>query len=117
MRSQPDVTVVIPTFHRERQVVEAALSALMGGVDDLEVLVVDDSPEQSALTAVAAVDDARVSYLAMPTPSGGRPALVRNFALERARGRYVYFLDDDDEVWPGALSDMAQALDRCPDKA
>jgi hypothetical protein len=112
--TEPDVTVIIPTFHREKQVLEAIRSALVGGADKLEVLVVDDSPEQSARASVSTIDDPRVSYLPMPSPSKGRPALVRNFALERSRGRYIYCLDDDDQCWPGSLGELAQALDHQP---
>jgi hypothetical protein len=36
---------------------------------------------------------------------------VRNYALERARGRYLYCLDDDDACFPGALASLQEVLD------
>jgi GT2 family glycosyltransferase len=48
------------------------------------------------------------------TTSHGKPALVRNEAIERARGRFLYFLDDDDHVLPGALHALATGLESNP---
>jgi GT2 family glycosyltransferase len=110
-----DVTVVIPTFHRERQVVEAIGSVLAQRGVRLELLVVDDSPEGSARGCVEAVGDPRLRYLARERPSGGRPARVRNDGARLARGRYLQFLDDDDILLPDALASMVAELDAWPE--
>ncbi|NLE87556.1 MAG: glycosyltransferase family 2 protein [Myxococcales bacterium] len=109
-----DVSVIIPTFHRERELVEAIDSALSQQGVEVEVIVLDDSPEASARSVAAAIDDPRVRYVARATPSGGRPAYVRNEGIELATGRYVYCLDDDDHVLPGALEALTDALDAAP---
>ncbi len=109
-----DVSVIIPTFRREQELVEAVDSALSQRGVEVEVLVLDDSPEASARSVAAAIDDPRVRYVAREVPSGGRPAYVRNEGIELAGGRYVYCLDDDDHVLPGALAALAGALDAAP---
>ena len=111
---QIDISVVIPTFHREAQVVEAIHSVLAQRNVSLEVIVVDDSAEGSARDAVVSVKDARVHYQLRPEPSGGRPALARNDGAKSARGRYLYFLDDDDMLEPDTLLEMSKALDATP---
>ncbi len=108
---EPDVSVIIPTHRREREVVEAIGSALSQDGVSVEVLVLDDSPEGTAMHAVATLGDKRVQYARRAVPSNGRPALVRNEAIERAQGRYLYFLDDDDHVLPGALRALALGLE------
>jgi len=110
-----DVSVVIATFNRERQVVEAIQSALLQDSVNLEVLVLDDSAEGSARNAVTAIGDARVRYVTCAEPSQGRPALVRNRGASLARGRYLHFLDDDDTLEPDALSVLSRSLDAAPD--
>jgi GT2 family glycosyltransferase len=114
--SVPDVSVITPTFRREKLVVEAVRSALAQEGVSVESLVLDDSPDGSARAAVEAIGDPRVRYLKREVPSGGKPALVRNEAVRLARGRYVHFLDDDDRLAEGALAAMVQALDARPDR-
>lgn len=109
-----DVSVIMPTFRREKEVLEAIQSALSQADVRVEVIVLDDSPEGSAEAGVKGLGDARIRYLKREPPSGGKPAQVRNEGLQMAQGRYVYFLDDDDHVLPGALAAMSQALDRRP---
>ncbi len=114
MDTIPSLTVIIPTFRREDMVVRAVKSALRPGLD-VEILVIDDSPERSAESAILGLGDSRVRYVAMDEPTGGRPAVVRNLGIELARHDILYFLDDDDEVLPGALRDFASAFAENPD--
>jgi glycosyltransferase involved in cell wall biosynthesis len=109
-----DVSIVIPTFHRETQLVEAMASVLCQRGVSLQLIVVDDSAEGSAWRAAASLDDPRVQYLARSEPSNGRPALARNDGAALSRGRYLYFLDDDDVLEPGALATLSAALDSAP---
>jgi glycosyltransferase involved in cell wall biosynthesis len=113
----PLLSVIIPTFRRERQLVRAIDSVLAQGLASLEVLVLDDSPEGSAAGAVAELAHPAVTYEQMATPSGGFPALVRNHGIGRAGGRYLYFLDDDDQVAPGGLRALLDALEARPSAA
>jgi glycosyltransferase involved in cell wall biosynthesis len=112
---RPDVTVITPTFRRERKLVEAIESVRAQRGVTIEMLVLDDSPEGSARTAVEELGDPRIVYRKQAVPSKGRPALVRNDGAQLARGRYCYFLDDDDRVAEGALAAMVDALDARPD--
>ncbi len=95
------ISVVIPTFRRPNELVQAIASVLRQDTDDLEVLVVDDSPEGSAEAMVRNFGDSRITYIKNPQPSGGRPGAVRNLGWTQARGAYIHFLDDDDIVPTG----------------
>jgi glycosyltransferase involved in cell wall biosynthesis len=88
----------------------AIASALAQGVDDLEIVVSDDSGEMEDV--VAATDDARVRYSRNPEPRGSIANLRRVSAM--ARGEYVVVLDDDDELLPGFLPAVAAPMDRDP---
>src|SRR5260221_750557 len=90
-----DISVVIPTFRRPREVVEAIRSALGQGGVEIEIIVVDDCPDGSAEAAIRSVGDERVAYLRNPAPTGGRPGAVRNIGLPRGNRRFVPFLDAD----------------------
>ncbi len=106
-----DFSVVIPTFRRSRELMEAITSALGQAGVTLEILVVDDCPEGSAQQAVEGLQDARVTYLRNPTPTGGVPSVVRNLAWPIAKGHFIHFLDDDDIVPEGHYAAVKGAFE------
>src|SRR5262245_31581018 len=108
----PDVSVVVPTYRREKLVLEAVRSALAQSGVGVEVIVLDDTEEGTARAGIEELCDPRVRYVKRRTPSGGKPALVRNDGIALAQGRYLHFLDDDDRLANGALVALAEALDR-----
>ena len=73
-----DVSVVIPTFHRERQVVEAIGSVLAQNSVSIEVLVLDDSREGSAFDAVRSSAGSAFPCQAVANRPKAGPLLVRN---------------------------------------
>lgn len=111
-----EVSVIIPTFHRELLVLEAVQSALDQTGVTIEVIVIDDSPEGSAKKPIESITDARLIYIKRAIPSDGSPALVRNDAWPKARGKYLHFLDDDDKLCEGALNALVKALEAHPSK-
>ena len=106
----PDISVVIPTFRRPRELGEALASALSQAEVSVEAIVVDDDPDMSAERIVLGLADPRVTYVTMHRPSGGRPAMVRNAALPHLTAPLVHFLDDDDIVPPGHYARAVQAF-------
>jgi len=105
-----DFSVVIPTFRRPRQLREAALSVLAQREVEVELFIVDDSPEGSARAVAEEMNDPRVHYIVNPSPTGGVPSKVRNLALPLARGAFVHFLDDDDRAPAGHYARVKQAF-------
>jgi glycosyltransferase involved in cell wall biosynthesis len=93
-----DFSVIVPTFRRPNELLEAIASVLAQRDVQIEIFVIDDSPEGSAQEAVEALGDPRVTYLKNPRPSEGVPSVVRNLGWPLARGAFVHFLDDDDIV-------------------
>jgi glycosyltransferase involved in cell wall biosynthesis len=109
-----DFSVIIPTFRRPVQLLEAIASAIDQRDASVEVLVIDDSSEGSAEKAVRGLGDPRVSYLKNPTPSGGRPSVVRNVGWPLASGQFVHFLDDDDRVAEGYYAAVRAGFEARP---
>jgi glycosyltransferase involved in cell wall biosynthesis len=91
-----DISVVIPTFRRPALLKEAIESVLAQHVQ-VEIIVVDDSPERSA-EPMAKGFGSKVQYLDNPNPTGGWPSRVRNLGWPRATAPLIHFLDDDDRV-------------------
>lgn len=96
----PDVSVCMPA-HRDSPLLRRALrSALDQTHGDLEVVVSDDSGG-SLEPAIAEAADPRIRYFRNPERLG----FARNHTttVDRAAGRFVAFLHDDDRWLPGYL--------------
>ncbi|HWO41345.1 MAG TPA: glycosyltransferase family 2 protein [Candidatus Eisenbacteria bacterium] len=91
----PQVSVVIPTYHRAEFLRGAVRSVLGQTFEDFEVVVVDDGGPDGAAEVIEGFNDSRIRYLRHPERRGG--AAARNTGIANARGEYVAFLDDDDE--------------------
>ena len=93
--AEPRVSVVVPTRGRPDLVVRAVRSALAQSVREIEVVVVADGPDDATTRALQALGDPRLVVEVLPEPRGVGAA--RNAGVRIARGRWIAFLDDDDE--------------------
>ena len=93
--AEPRVSVVIPTRGRPDLVVRAVRSALAQSLREIEVVVVADGPDDATTRALRTLDDPRLVVEVLPQSRGVGAA--RNAGVRIARGRWIAFLDDDDE--------------------
>jgi hypothetical protein len=106
------VSVCIPTRNQSRFLAAAIDSALAQEVGDLEVLVHDDASDDATADVLARCADPRVRVLRHDRPLG--VAANRNSLLDRARGRYVAWLDSDDVYLPHSLGRRLRMLESEP---
>ena len=84
-----DISVIIPTFRRQRQLAQA-LASVLGQVGvTLDVFVVDDCPDGSAREVVEQLQDPRITYLRNRTTIGGCPQYCPQSGLA-ARGSSLH---------------------------
>ena len=93
-----DVSVIIPTYNRANYLKNAIENMRAQTFQNWELIVVDDgsTDETSKLMSQMAEEDKRILYLRKANE--GRAGLARNIGIEKAQGKYVAFLDDDD-LW------------------
>jgi glycosyltransferase involved in cell wall biosynthesis len=91
----------MPTRNRWAMLEQALRSVLGQEGVELEVIVVDEASSDATPDRLEQLGDERVSLIRHEEPKG--PAMARNAAIERARGEWIAFLDDDDLWAPGKL--------------
>ncbi|MFH8450274.1 CDP-glycerol glycerophosphotransferase family protein [Streptomyces fungicidicus] len=111
----PRFSVIVPV-HKVQGYLHACLDSVLGqSYRDIEVIAVDDrSPDGcGAILDAYAARDERVRVLHLPENVGlGR---ARNAGMPHATGDYLFFLDSDDTLTPGALRALADRLDETGD--
>ncbi|MBA3966523.1 MAG: glycosyltransferase family 2 protein, partial [Nitrospirales bacterium] len=98
---EPLVSVVIPTRNRPDLVVRAIRSVLTQTFTAIEIIVVLDGPDGLTAERLQGIGDRRVHITSLPGPQGG--AAARNAGVAAAKGKWIAFLDDDDEWLPTKL--------------
>lgn len=88
----------MPAYNSEKHITEAITSIQYQTLSDWELCVTDDcSTDGTAeIIRIMAEGDPRIKYARHPKNAGA--AAARNEALDRARGRFVAYLDADD-IW------------------
>jgi glycosyltransferase involved in cell wall biosynthesis len=108
------VAVVIPCFNDGATLPEAVCSA-RSQARLAELVVVDDGSSDTATLAVfARLEDDGVRVVRRP--NGGLGA-ARMTGVEATSAEYVFCLDADDRLVPGALAELAGTLDADPSLA
>jgi glycosyltransferase involved in cell wall biosynthesis len=95
------ISVVLPTFNREKQLPRAIASVLSQSYRNLELIIIDDGSTDSTEEIVKGYSDARIRYYKQDLNKGGSAA--RNVGIKSARGEMVAFQDSDDEWLPDKL--------------
>jgi len=119
--SEPQVSVIIPTCDRPAFLPGAITSVLEQTFQDFEIIVVDDSRRRQIIEgasevsrALSAFDDLRIRLIVHEKNRGGSAA--RNTGIRNSRGRYIAFLDDDDEWLPEKLEMQVHRLEASPSR-
>jgi glycosyltransferase involved in cell wall biosynthesis len=108
----PNVSVIIPTYNRAEFVRAAINSVLRQTFQSFEVIVVDNGSTDHTKDIVQEFTDSRIKYLRIGVNNGVSPA--RNLGILHSSGKYVAFLDDDDEWLPEKLQLQVSVMENSP---
>lgn len=100
------VSIIIPTFNREKKLKDAIESALSQTYEPIQLIVIDDGSTDNTADLVSRYPGVEYHY----KPNGGQ-ASARNFGLKYAKGAYIASLDSDD-IWnPDFLMECVTKLE------
>lgn len=90
------VSIIMPVFNAQEFLQESIESVRNQSYPDWELLAVDDCSQDDSLKILqeVALQDARIKVIQLDQNQGA--AVARNAGLQRAKGRYLAFIDSDD---------------------
>ena len=102
------VSVIIPTCNRVDLLKKALDSVLSQTYQNIEIVIVDDASSDETPVYCNSLNNERIFYYRLSSAKGGNHA--RNFGVEKSKGQFIAFLDDDDEWQPTKLSEQIRIL-------
>jgi glycosyltransferase involved in cell wall biosynthesis len=108
------ISVVVPAYNYAKTLPRAVESVITQLDERSELLVIDDgSTDDTPIVIGDLLSKYPGRFRAIRKANGGLSS-VRNRGVVEARGSYLIFLDADDEMTPGALSLLAEHVERNP---
>ena len=96
----PEVSIILPAYNRVDVIGRAIASIVRQTHQDWELLVIDDGSTDGTVDRLAGVDR-RIRFLRQDNQG---VAAARNTGLAHAHGRFIAFMDSDDEWRPAFLA-------------
>lgn len=111
---RPLVTIGIPTYNRAATTLQRVLDVARAQTyPEIEIIVSDNASSDDTASAMADLDDPRVTFIAQPVNLGANGNF--NFLVEAARGEFLLLLHDDDAIDPDFIERCVAALANQPD--
>ncbi len=113
MATDPGVSVVIATRNRSSILARAIDSVLAQTYKNFELIIIDDGSTDRTKELVAAYAGKLVYFY----QDQAGLAAARNRGIQEARGRWIAWLDDDDQWHPDKLSLQVDKIKQLPEPA
>jgi len=113
MPPTPLISVIVACYNGA-SFLETSVRSAIENHPATEVIVVDDGSEDDSLATAAALSRQFPGRMLVASQSNQGPAGARNTGIRLARGRFLCFLDVDDQHLPGFLHAAVDVLERDP---
>lgn len=107
-----DMTVVVPVYNATEYLRRcvASLDAQTASQSSFEVMLVNDGSVDDSLALCREVASTRPNYVVIDQVNRGVSA-ARNAGMRQAHGRYLMFLDPDDEISPTTVEGLVNSFE------
>ena len=103
----PFFSIVVPTYNRGYIIPATIDSILAQDCKDYEIIIVDDGSTDNTEEVVKKYLSDNVFYY---RKENAERSEARNFGTNLAKGRYINWLDSDDYMHPGHLTEMKRVI-------
>jgi hypothetical protein len=106
------ISIIIPLYNKESTICPTLDSVFSQTESEFEVIVVDDGSTDSGPLLVRAITDQRLRYYSQKNAG---PGAARNYGASLANGKYLSFLDADDQLEAKFIETHLKWLSEAPD--
>lgn len=96
-------SVIIPLYNKEKCIARTINSVLSQSYTNFEIVIVDDGSTDNSAAIVKTITDSRIRLF---QKENGGVSSARNYGIEKALGKWIFFIDADDILLPSSLEKL-----------
>ena len=106
------ISIIVPVYNGADYIAESLSSVLTQLDGEVEVIVVNDGSMDTTLAVISSLFANYVNkgHLVIFNQENQGVSAARNLGIEKARGRYIGFLDADDFVFPNYFKSIKEGI-------
>lgn len=106
-KNNPLVSVIVPIYNAQKYLSGCLDSVLAQTYSNLEIILVDDGSTDNSyqIAKKYATKDSRIKLVHQ---KNAKQSAARNHGIRLATGKYISFIDDDDEIAPNFIEKLLQ---------
>jgi len=96
--STPLISVIIPTYNDSAHVCRAINSVLAQETKNIEIIVIDDCSADNTYQKLNKIYQSNLKVKIYKNKTNIKLGATRNVGINKAKGKYIFFLDSDDWI-------------------
>jgi glycosyltransferase involved in cell wall biosynthesis len=112
MKTNPLVSVIIPTYNSSKYIKETLESILNQTYSNLEIIITDDASKDNTLDIVRGYEDERIKILTSNKNLGISQNM--NKGILASEGKYIAIMDADDWSYPYRIEKQVKLMEENP---
>lgn len=109
---KPLLSVIIPAYNCSNTIKQIVASIINQPFAKFEIIIVNDKSTDNTAKVIAELAEQDKRIVAVNQPVNGGAAVARNTGIRQARGRYIMFLDADDDIKPNTITSFIKAIEQ-----
>ena len=104
------VSLIIPFYNEEKYLKRAILSAINQTYGNIEIILINDGSKDKSLSIAEELAKTKPNLIVISIANSGLSE-ARNIGMEACNGKYLAFLDSDDELETNAIQELVTDLE------
>lgn len=98
-----DISIIIPAYNASSYIEECINSVISQTKKELEIIIINDGSTDNTKEIIERFKDKRIKFITTKNNGIGK---TRNLGLEKAKGKYIFFLDSDDYISNDSMENL-----------
>lgn len=108
MEKELSISFLLPCYNVAKYVEECIESIMRQELENFEIICVDDCSTDDTYSVLCELSRHNANIKVLKNKENQGVSYTRNVALKAAQGEYIWFVDPDDLLYPGAAKQLAK---------